>query len=84
MPRYESIREPILNNLSLYPFELCTEEEIVKERIEGVPEDYLDFLKGVGYGWALVEIWHDDNLSLHYREEQSFEEFVRRLFEPNQ
>ncbi|MGG3836145.1 hypothetical protein ABEV00_03865 [Paenibacillus thiaminolyticus] len=48
MPRYESVRERILNNLSLYPFELCTEEEIVKERIEGVPEDYLDFLKGVG------------------------------------
>ncbi|MDG0871177.1 hypothetical protein L5D93_01000 [Paenibacillus thiaminolyticus] len=34
--------------------------------------------------WALVEIWHDDNLSLHYREEQSFEAFVRRLFDPNQ
>ncbi|CAH8769977.1 hypothetical protein ACE3MS_01680 [Paenibacillus dendritiformis] len=48
MPRYESIRERILNNPSLYPFEPCTEEEIIKEGIEGVPEDYLDFLKEVG------------------------------------
>ncbi|MBG9793188.1 hypothetical protein ABD76_12040 [Paenibacillus dendritiformis] len=136
MSRYESIREQIRRNPSLYQLEPCSEKEIARERIEGVPEDYIDFLREIGYGhggyfhfygglvevdeiydacydedehadlqqvllfgdngsgdavgflttdgWALVEIWHDDNLSLHYREEQSFEEFVRRLFVPNQ
>ncbi|WP_166240227.1 SMI1/KNR4 family protein [Paenibacillus turpanensis] len=39
---------------------------------------------GIGFlttdGWRIVEIWHDDNLSIQPREEKSFEEFVLKLF----
>ncbi|RJG22268.1 SMI1/KNR4 family protein [Paenibacillus thiaminolyticus] len=50
MPRYEATREQIRRNPSFYPFEPCSENEIARERIEGVPEDYIDFLREIGCG----------------------------------
>lgn len=133
--RYEKIIELIRNNPSKHKFEMLTENELKSEReIEGVPVDYIDFLREVGYGtvngtcfnfysglvevdeimghlyddeshselkdillfgdnfsgdavgflttdnWAIVEIWHDDDLSINPIEEESFEEFVNNMF----
>ncbi len=133
--RYNHILEIIRNNPSKHDFELLSEAEVQRELVEGVPEDYIDFLREVGYGtvngtyfnfygglvevdeilghlydedshpelkdillfgdnfsgdavgflatdnWTIVEIWHDDNLSINPVEEQTFEEFVVHMFE---
>ncbi|WP_256223335.1 hypothetical protein [Paenibacillus sp. 1_12] len=31
--------------------------------------------------WSIVEIWHDDDLSINLRDEKTFEEFVISMFE---
>ncbi|MBE1553980.1 hypothetical protein H4683_001055 [Filibacter limicola] len=33
------------------------------------------------YNWSIVEIWHDDDLSINNKQEVSFEEFIVILFE---
>lgn len=133
--RYAAELEMIRKSPDKHRFEPLSEAELQSEAAEGVPEDYLDFLREIGHGsvgvngfafygglvevdeimghlyddedsrpelkdillfgdnysgdpvgflttdgWALVEIWHDDDLSVHYREEQSFVEFVKALF----
>ncbi|MEK8132971.1 SMI1/KNR4 family protein [Paenibacillus filicis] len=134
--RYEIIINIIKNNSSKHNFEALTEDEIKRElEVKDIPEDYIDFLREVGYGtvnnnyfnfysglievdeilghlydedshpelkdvllfgdnsagdgvgflvtdnWSIVEIWHDDNLSINYRDEDTFEEFAHSIFE---
>ena len=134
--RYENIINIIRNNPSKHNFEALSEGEINRElEVEGIPQDYIDFLREVGYGtvnntifnfysglvevdeilghlydedshpelkdvllfgdnfsgdavgflvtdnWAIVEIWHDDDLSINHCEEETFEEFVLSMFE---
>ncbi|MFB6367899.1 SMI1/KNR4 family protein [Paenibacillus elgii] len=134
--RYENIVRIIRNNSSRHNFEVLSEDEIKRElEVEGIPEDYIDFLREVGCGtvnnscfnfynglvevdeilghlydedshpelkdvllfgdnfagdavgflvtddWSIVEIWHDDNLSINPCEEETFEEFVVSMFE---
>jgi SMI1-KNR4 cell-wall len=132
--RYNKIVELIKQDQSKHNFEPLTEAEIQREIVEGIPADYIDFLREVGYGavngnyfnfysglvevdeilgdlydkdshpelenillfgdnfsgdamgfliadnWSIVEIWHDDNLSINPREEKTFEEFVNGMF----
>ncbi|KQO14706.1 SMI1/KNR4 family protein [Paenibacillus sp. Leaf72] len=133
--RYNNIKSLIRDNASSHSFEALSEAEIKRElEVEGIPEDYIAFLREVGYGtvnrndfnfysglvevdeilghlydedshpelkdvllfgdnfagdavgflitdnWAIVEIWHDDNLSINPREEATFEEFVITIF----
>ncbi|KPV56263.1 hypothetical protein QJ48_28695 [Paenibacillus sp. A3] len=113
-----------------------SEAELEKEIIDGIPQDFVDFLKEIGQGtladdffqffgclvqadefydelireedheelkdvllfgrictgdavgflttddWSIVEIWHDDDLTLHPVEEATFEEYINHLFSP--
>ncbi|MFB7813431.1 SMI1/KNR4 family protein [Paenibacillus chitinolyticus] len=134
--RYTNIINSIRNNSSRHNFEVLSEDEIKRElEVEGIPKEYIDFLREVGYGtvngtyfnfysglvevdeilghlfdedshpelkdvllfgdnfsgdavgflttdnWAIVEIWHDDDLSINPTEEKTFEEFVVTMFE---
>ncbi|MFW5438931.1 SMI1/KNR4 family protein [Paenibacillus apiarius] len=133
--RYNNILEAIRKNPSKHNLEALSETELKKEIVEGIPEDYIDFLREIGYGtvndtyfsfysglvevdeifdelydedlrpelkeillfgdnysgdgvgflttanWTIVEIWHDDDLSIHPRDEKTFEEFVVKMFE---
>ncbi|WP_025849825.1 SMI1/KNR4 family protein [Paenibacillus ehimensis] len=133
--RYNHILEIIRKNPSKHQFESLSEAEVQREIVEGIPQDYIDFLREVGYGtvngtcfnfygglvevdeilghlydedshpelkdvllfgdnfsgdavgflttdnWAIVEIWHDDDLSINPTEEKTFEEFVVNMFE---
>lgn len=134
MGRYNNILEKIYKQPADYDFEKLSEDDIKREAVDGVPQDYIDFIREVGCGtvqgmffnffgvlveatefyddlydedgdpelkdvllfgnnftgdavgflttdnWSIVEIWHDDNLSINPREEKSFEEFVRNTF----
>ncbi|MCE5170709.1 SMI1/KNR4 family protein [Paenibacillus profundus] len=133
--RYNNILESIRKNPSKHNLEALSETELKKEIVEGIPKDYIDFLREVGYGtvndtyfsfysglvevdeifddlydtefrpelkeillfgdncsgdgvgflttanWSIVEIWHDDDLSINPRDEKTFEEFVVNMFE---
>lgn len=134
--RYSGIREIIEREPSRHQFEKISETELEKEIIDGIPQDFVDFLKEIGQGtladeffqffgclvqadefydelireedheelkdvllfgrictgdavgflttdeWSIVEIWHDDDLTLHPVEEATFEEYINHLFSP--
>ncbi|SFL06134.1 hypothetical protein SAMN03159341_10314 [Paenibacillus sp. 1_12] len=48
--RYSNILETIRKNPSKHNFEGLSEAGLKREIVEGIPEDYIDFLKEVGYG----------------------------------
>ncbi|MCY9513255.1 hypothetical protein [Paenibacillus apiarius] len=48
--RYNNILESIRKNPSKHNLEALSETELKKEIVEGIPDDYIDFLREVGYG----------------------------------
>lgn len=133
--RYSKIVDLIKQVHPKHAFEPLTKAELQRENVEGIPADYIDFLREVGCGavngnyfnfygglvevdeilgdlydddshpelknillfgdnfsgdamgflttdnWSIVEIWHDDDLSINPIEEKTFEEFVNAMFE---
>lgn len=79
--RYKKIVEIISKDHSKHNFEQLTDTELKDILLFGdnFSGDAVGFL--TTDNWSIVEIWHDDDLSINPGEEKTFEEFANGMFE---